>query len=136
MGLTYVISLFDKWFNLEWLPNSFLLAISSGVFASLFVLFVMELKKYFEAKTNLLNYIYYNCLSLYRELWVQVSHIDMLLEKQDEQVTNRLLEFRQPYIVQATHNLRAVDYKVLKKRKTIEQAISNFQNSQISQIDD
>lgn len=136
LGLTYVISLFDKWFNLEWLPNPFLLSISSGVFASLFVLFVMELKKYFEAKTSSINFIYYNCLSLYSDLWIQICHIDMLLEKQDEQVTNRLLEFRQPYIVQATHNLRAVDYKVLKKRKTLEQGISNFQNSQISQIDD
>ena len=90
LGLTYVISLFDKWFNLEWLPNPFLLSISSGVFASLFVLFVMELKKYFEAKTSSINFIYYNCLSLYSDLWIQICHIDMLLEKQDEQVTNRL----------------------------------------------
>lgn len=135
LGLTYVISLLDKWFNLEWLPNSFLLAISSGIFASLFVLFVMELKKYFDTKTNLLNYIYYNCLSLYRELWVQVSHIDMHLGKKEELVSESLLEYRLPYITNITQNLRMAEYKIFKKQNAIEQAFSIFQRNGITSID-
>lgn len=135
LGLTYIISLFDKWFNLTWLPNSFLLAISSGIFVSFFVLFVMELKKYFDTKNSLLNYIYYNCLTLYRELWLQMSSIDMYLEKKDEFVPENLLEYRLPYIINTTQNLRMAEYKLFKKQNAIEQAFSAFQNNGITAID-
>lgn len=133
--LTYIISLFDKWFNLTWLPNSFLLAISSGIFVSFFVLFVMELKKYFDTKNSLLNYIYYNCLTLYRELWVQVSFIDIYLEKKDEFVPENLLECRLPYIINTTQNLRMAEYKLFKKQNAIEQAFSSFQSNGITAIE-
>lgn len=135
LGLTYIISLFDKWFTLTWLPNSFLLAISSGIFVSFFVLFVMELKKYFDTKNSLLNYIYYNCSSLYRELWIQISSIDMYLEKKDEFVPENLLEYRLPYIINITQNLRMAEYKLFKKQNAIEQAFSTFQNNGITEID-
>ena len=136
LGLTYVISLFDKWFNLEWLPNSFLLAISSGVFASLFVLFVMELKKYFDTKATLLNFIYYNCRNLYKELWIHSSHIEVFLEKKNELVPESLLEYRLPYIAQALQQLKTVDYKVFKKKNVIDLAFASFQCKGSRKIDD
>lgn len=61
LAVTYVISLFDNWFRLKWLPNSLLLALSSGIFASSLVVWLTEVKKYCDTKKCAEDSIYGYC---------------------------------------------------------------------------
>ena len=61
LAVTYVISLFDNWFRLKWLPNSLLLALSSGIFASSLVVWLTEVKKYSDTKKCAEDSIYGYC---------------------------------------------------------------------------
>lgn len=133
---TYCISLFDMWFDFGWLSNAFLLAISGGIFASLFVLLVVEIKKYFDVKSNLQNIIYTNCLLLYAELHIQIQSCASHLSQKDKQVPEKLFELRLPYIAQLRNALASIDYKTLGKNNAVEKAFIVFQKNTLMALDD
>lgn len=64
--------------NLKWLPDDFLFAIFGGAFASMLVVLICEISKYFENRENTETFIFSHLYYLYGQLQIILKNIDFL----------------------------------------------------------
>ena len=104
--------------ELKWLPDIFLLAVFGGAFASMLVVLICEISKYYQnresAETYLVSHLYY----LYGQLQVLSKNIDFFIKQQDRMPKNALSQI----IANAEAEMNAVyfaDYAPYKKNNAI-----------------
>ena len=81
VAITYLISTKGVWgaHDLKWLPDTFLLAVFGGAFASMLVVLICEISKYFENRENTESYIFSHLYYLYGRLQIINKNIDFLV---------------------------------------------------------
>ena len=120
IAITYLISIKGIWGanELKWLPDTFLLAVFGGAFASMLVVLICEISKYYHnresAETYLVSHLYY----LYGQLQVMSKNIDFFIKQKDHIPKNALAQV----VVNAEAEMNAVyfaDYAPYKKNNAI-----------------
>ncbi len=80
--ITYLISIkgvlgIDE---IKWLPDTFLFAVFGGAFASMLVVMICEISKYYENRESTETFFYSHLYFLYGQLQVMLKNIDFLAE--------------------------------------------------------
>ena len=84
--ITYLIAIKEA-FNigdLKWLPDTFLLAVFGGAFASMLVVMICEISKYFQNRENAETYLFSHLYYLYGQLQVISKNIKFLVAQKDD----------------------------------------------------
>ena len=86
--LTYVFTLVDtfNWFNISWLPNSFLVMMLGGAFASSLVVLFCEIHKYFVNKKDAKGKIFFHIAFLYCKITMIKKEIDKHLNNPNQEI--------------------------------------------------
>ena len=69
--------------ELKWLPDTFLLAVFGGAFASMIVVLICEISKYHENRESTETFLYSHLYYLYGQLQVMLKNIDYLTKHND-----------------------------------------------------
>ena len=69
--------------NLKWLPDNFLLAVFGGAFASMLVVLICEISKYFQNRESAETYLFSHLYYLYGQLQVISKNINFLVAQKD-----------------------------------------------------
>ena len=83
--ITYLISIkgvlgLDE---IKWLPDTFLFAVFGGAFASMLVVMICEISKYYENRESTETFLYSHLYYLYGQLQVMLKNIDFLAKYND-----------------------------------------------------
>lgn len=83
--ITYLILIKDVWGldEIKWLPDTFLVAVFGGAFASMLVVLICEISKYYENRESTETFLYSHLYYLYGQLQVMQKNIDFLAEHND-----------------------------------------------------
>ena len=137
--LTYVISL-----NMEigfmhicsdWISNSFLFTIFSGIFASTLVVLICEVYKYFDMKNRIENALYVQFAFLYGQLLIIRNNIGRSLHNPNELLTDKLLQSQTLNSLTALNNIRGLEYCSYRGNSSIERNLNSFMNKGASKLE-
>ena len=112
--LTYVISL-----NMEigfinigsnLISNSFLFAVFSGIFASILVVLICDLHKYFDTKKRVENLLFVQLAYLYGQLLLIRNNIGRSLHNPTESLDHKLLQFSTSNASAFLNNIKGIEY--------------------------
>ena len=83
--ITYLVSIKSVWGldEIKWLPDTFLVAVFGGAFASMLVVLICEISKYYENRESTETFLYSHLYYLYGQLQVMLKNIDFLVEHND-----------------------------------------------------
>ena len=83
--ITYLISIKEVWgvSDIRWLPDSFLLAVFGGAFASMLVVLICEISKYYENRERKETFFYSHLYCLDGQLQVMLKNMKFLVEHND-----------------------------------------------------
>ena len=86
--LTYAVSLniSYEWFDIDWLSNNFLITIFGGTFASMLVVLICEIQRYFLNKREAENDIFKQLSALYINLSTIKFNVEKQIENKDVEV--------------------------------------------------
>ena len=120
--------------NTQWLSNNFLLTVCGGAFASMLVVLLCEIQKYFEIKKSTEAIIFKHL----RHVCIQLVSLDKLikecLENPTRVVPNGILSFSTEAIRSAIGELRVVEYDTFFKKSKLKEAFSTFQKNALVDI--
>ena len=85
---TYIITIKGELgvVTLKWLPDSFLLAVFGGAFASMIVVLICEISKYWQNRKSTEDYLFFHLYYLYGQLQIISKNIDHLLSLGDKDI--------------------------------------------------
>lgn len=126
---TYLISLnienqFVK-FDSKWVSNNFLFVVAGGALASLIIVIIAELIKYFQLKTGMENFLFSQFANLYGQVLIIRSTCKRALNGYQEISDNMI----QPIVNNAMSSLDAIyysDYSPIRKKNAIKELHSHF----------
>lgn len=83
--ITYLILIKGVWGwgDFKWLPDTFLLTVFGGAFASMLVVLICEISKYYENRERTETFFYSHLFYLYGQLQVLLKNIEFLVEHND-----------------------------------------------------
>lgn len=106
--ITYFISIKGSLgvYELKWLPDVFLLAVFGGAFASMLVVLICEISKYYQNRESAETYLFSHLYYLYGRLHVISKNVDFLLAHKD----NLHKDFLTQLIANAEAEMNAIYY--------------------------
>ena len=107
-GITYFVSIKGTCGinELKWLPDIFLLAVFGGAFASMLVVLICEISKYYQNRENAETYLFSHLYYLYGQMQVILKNIDYCAAHKDEMYKNVLSQL----IANAEAEMNAIYY--------------------------
>lgn len=130
--VAYIFSVLEV--NNAFVSDEFFFALFSGVFASFFVMFLSEIKRYIDAKRLAEDALYGLLLKMYIELMGEVGNASMFLQNKSEIVPGGLLDGRAPVLSNLNASLRAFNYAPFKKTP-LYNTLVQFKQNEVSKID-
>lgn len=130
--LTYFFSIVE--FTNKLISSNFLFTVLSGIFASFIVLLIVETKKYFDAKRENEDKIYFYLMYLYAEFVVEIGNVSIYLDNEAELVPGNLFQARMPIMSNYGSALRAIDYSPFRKTKLFRD-IKSYQKNELPNVD-
>jgi len=120
IAITYLISIkrICGGNELKWLPDSFLLAVFGGAFASMLVVLICEISKYYQNRESTETYLVSHLYYLYGQLQVISKNIGFFIEQKDRMPQNSLIQL----IANVEAEMNAIyfaDYAPYKKNNAI-----------------
>lgn len=114
---TYIITLAEvfNWFNFLWLPNSFLISVLGGAFASSLVVLACEIHKYFVNKKDAKGKIFFHIAFLYFKLTMIKKEIDKYLNNPNKEIVFTLDNNINDCLENINH-FRNIDYNTFTKK--------------------
>lgn len=120
--------------NTPWLSNNFMLTVCGGAFASMLVVLLCEIQKYFEIKKSTEAIIFKHL----RHVCIQLISLDKLikecLENPTRVVPDGLLSFSTEAIRSAIGELQVIEYDTFFKKSKLKDAFSSFQKNALVDI--
>ena len=113
---TYLITIKNYYFAVEckWLPDSFLIATFGGAFASMLVVMICEVSKYYQNRENTETFIFEHLRYLYGRLWTIKKNLEFL-KLQDENIPRNAITQVISYAEAEMNAIFFSDYAPLKK---------------------
>lgn len=130
--LTYFFSIVE--FTNKLISSNFLFTVLSGIFASFIVLLIVETKKYFDAKRENEDKIYFYLMYLYAEFVVEIGNVSIYLDNEAELVPGNLFQARMPIMSNYGSALRSIDYSPFRKTKLFRD-IKSYQKNELPNVD-
>lgn len=109
-----------------WLSNNFLLTVCGGAFASMLVVLLCEIQKYFEIKHTAENEIFAHGYNGYTQLIVLREEVQKLLANPDQTVTKDLLTTATSILKDEINILSRIEFCTFSKRTKLEKVFSEF----------
>lgn len=135
--LTYLISLNIeiRFFNLNttWLSNGFLFALFSGAFASLIVILVCEIQKYYLLKTEIERMIFNQLLALYMQVTIIHYNAKRAFDDAENPVAINLFESPSNMGKSILNIICSIDYSPLFNNK-VTRYFSSFKRNGVPKI--
>lgn len=137
--LTYVISL-----NMEigfinigsnLISNSFLFAVFSGIFASILVVLICDLHKYFDTKKRVENLLFVQLAYLYGQLLLIRNNIGRSLHNPTESLDHKLLQFSTSNASAFLNNIKGIEYCTYGGKSSIERILQLFINDEAVKLE-
>lgn len=113
--LTYVVTLnieiafFTP--NLAWISNNFALTVCGGIFASSLVVMLCEIQQYLSNKSSCEQYLFYQTMYLYMELFLIQKNTEEFIKAQTETVPENLLTLHIQRTKAQLDAIQGIDYK-------------------------
>ncbi len=126
-----------SWFDIKWLSNNFLLVIFSGMFASMMVVLICEIQKYFLSKSETETILYNCCLEILAGFITSKSTLLFLKENQEQIVTKGLLQDVYNHIKKSINSYFDIDYITYSTKNKLyvqNQNFAIFLNQQVRPI--
>ena len=137
--LTYIITLnIDIGFfqpNWSWISNNFALTVCGGALASLLVVLLCEVQKYWDNKSSCENYLFAQAIYLYSALYYMVKNIDEYIMNQNQSVSDNLIDDSIQMIRSHAMAIRTVDYVTFRKSNILATAHRAFCSNTLINID-
>ncbi len=137
--LTYVITLnMELAFftpNWVWMSNNFAFTVFGGIFASSLVVMFCEIQKYLSNKSGYEQYIFYQTMYLYVELFLIQKNTEEFIEARTETVPENLLTLHMQKVKSQLNAIRGVDYKTFSSRNKLMIAQNDFCVKSIPKIE-
>lgn len=128
--LAYTISLNEEnkflVINTRWFSNDFAFAITGGTFASLLIILVCEIQKYFLLKGQTENSIYAQLFALYEQITIIYYNTKRQLNESDTPVPKNLIDSIANRGILFLNNLSSIDYTTLGKRSVIQEILNQY----------
>ena len=102
-----------------WLSDNFRITVFSGVFASLLVVLLSEIRSYLSLKNNVKNQIFCKTVTLYTLLNVLKISLEDYIKHKDWPVAENLLDPSMESINREMETLKGIDYTTFKKYKNL-----------------
>lgn len=127
--ITYIITIKGNCGVCEskWFPDSFLLAVFGGAFASMLVVLICEISKYFQNRENAETYLVSHLYYLYGHLHIMSKNIEFLIKQKDRIPHNALTQL----IANAEAEMNTLyyaEYAPYRKRNAILDAKLSYNN--------
>lgn len=136
--LAYTISLNEEnkylILNTPWLSNDFVFAIAGGALASLLVILVCELQKYFLLKRQTEDAIYIQLFGLYEQITIIYYNTRRQLSEKVLPVPSNLIDGIANSGQLFLSNLSSVDYTTLGKHKVIIETLNQYKGKKGEEI--
>ena len=97
-----------------WISNSFLITLFGGVFASMLVVVLCEMQKYWNSKTNTEQFLFYQSFYLYQALMQMKTIIEDYLNHNEWRISENLLDESVRMIQSEMNALQVTDYATFK----------------------
>ena len=119
--LTYFVALniSYQWFDIKWLSNSFLLTIFGGAFASMFVVLICEVQKYWQSKKEIESAIFFHLSFVYGQLYIIKYNLNKQLENKNQQVYEHLIKGNLINVKQAINIINSLGYVTLSRKNKL-----------------
>ena len=119
--LTYFVALniSYQWFDLKWLSNSFLLTIFGGAFASMLVVLICEIQKYWQSKKEIESAIFFHLSFVYGQLYIIQYNLNKQLENKNQQVYEHLIKGNLINVKQAINIINSLGYVTLSRKNKL-----------------
>ena len=135
--LSYIVSLNieNSFFNLKttWLSNSFLFALFSGAFASLIVILVCEIQRYYLLKTETERMIFNQFLALYMQVTIIHYNAKRAFDDAENPVAINLFESPSNTGKSILNIICSIDYSPLINNK-VTRLLSSFKRNGVPKI--
>lgn len=120
--------------NTPWLSNNFMLTVCGGAFASMLVVLLCEIQKYFEVKKSTEAIIFKQV----SHVCIQLVSIDKLikdcLEKPTRVIPDGILSFSTDAIRNAISDLQLIEYDTFFRKSKFEKVFYDFQKKALVDI--
>lgn len=136
--LTYIVTLnmeigfFQP--NWNWMSNNFALTICGGAFASFFVLILCEVQKYINNKTTYENFLFYQAMYLYVELFLLDKNIQEYISNNEEPISENMMENRIQRARSCVSAIQGVEYVTIRKQDILSVVFQNFCTVQLPKV--
>ena len=97
-----------------WISNNFLITIFGGVFASMLVIVLCEIRKYLSAKTNTEQYLFFQSVYLYQALMQMKTYIEDYVNHYEWRIPENLFDESIRMIQCEMNALQLTDYVTFK----------------------
>ena len=111
-----------------WIKKDFLVAITSGIFASSCVVLFSEFVKYKLNKKNGQNALYGNLRELYRQILIHTKYASFLLDNPNKNVTENSFSTNVPVIKSICYAIKVLNYDIFFKNDFSNVLISFLMN--------
>ncbi len=119
--LTYLISLniAFEWFDFSWFSNNFMLAIFGGAFASMLVVLICEIQKYFENKRTSEDMLFAHVGHIYAHLYIIEINLSRQCENDKEEVYKELIQNNLENLKREIEIVGSIDYTPFSKKNDL-----------------
>lgn len=131
--LTYAVSINSELGLLclksPYISNNFAISICGGIFASVIVMLVCEIRKYVDLKKNVRDIMYNQFYFMYGQLRMIYDNINFYLDTPAEIVPPNLLCCSMDNLKRCINNLNNLDYILLCRKDKISNVMENFKSN-------
>ncbi len=124
--LLVTLSIAYKWIQIKWLNNDFLLAVFGGAFASMLVVLICELQKYFINKKDAENKMYFFVTEMLARCIASKNTLLKVRDNYDSIIPPNLLTEFQNRISNLISLYCSIDYSTFLRKNPIAKERSNF----------
>jgi len=137
-AITYLVSLnievgFLK-LNAPWISNNFALTVFGGAFASMLVVLVCELQKYFQIKRSVQDDLFKHTAYAYIQLILLRNQIQTCLSNPNDLIPKGILDTPTLYLKDEVSKVTELEYCTFSKKSALEKGIADFCNSTAREI--
>lgn len=139
LALTYIATINSEnhfiTLNTVWISNDFLYTLFGGLFASTLVVFLCEIRKYYSAKSNAEQYLFYQSVYLYQAFRQMKQIIEDYLDHTEWIITENLFDESVRIIQCEINAIQTTDYATIKGgEKSLMDEHYKFRNDTVKKL--
>lgn len=120
--------------NWYWMSNNFALTICGGAFASFLVVILCEIQKYVSNKATYENFLFYQTMYLYIELFLLDRNIEEYISCKEEPISDNMMDMRIQKARNCVSAIQSVEYITFRKKNNLSIAFCTFCTDELAKV--